>query len=220
MKSVVKKGKRQLSKFYCWLKRLLWENPYQNWFLLTLAVINILGSAYGYFWYRGQLSSTPLIWWPFTPDSPLATTLFALAMVLAVRKRGNSLLCLIATLAVIKYGMWAVALISDYWLSGAKIEPVELGLWLSHLGMMAEGFIFIRHLAVSCRHLLPTGMWLGLNDFVDYGLGMHPYLFSAGQSNLALITAVSLSLVAILYLGLAVKWSRRAGKWISGKNIY
>ena len=141
-------------------------------------------------------------------------------MIMAIRKRESSPLRLIAAIAVIKYGMWAVVLISDYWLSGAEVEVVEVGLWLSHLGMMAEGLIFIRHWPVSYGDLIPASGWLFLNDIVDYSLGMHPYLFSADQYNLALVIAVSLSLVAILYLGLAVNCLPKAGKCLTKKNIY
>ncbi|WP_406677608.1 DUF1405 domain-containing protein [Moorella sp. ACPs] len=187
-----------------WLKQLLWEAPYQNWFLVTLAVINLLGSIYGYYWYREQLASTPLIWWPFTPDSPLATTLFGLALIMACYRRESGLLRVVAAAAVIKYGLWAVVIISDYWLSGAPVTVVEAGLWLSHLGMMVEGFLFLRHWSVSSRQLALVVLWLGINDFVDYGLGMHPYLFSPGQESLALVTAITLSLALSFYLARAL----------------
>ncbi|MBC7325036.1 MAG: DUF1405 domain-containing protein [Moorella sp. (in: Bacteria)] len=186
------------------MKHLLWDDPYQGWFLLTLALINYLGSVYGYHWYREQLASTPLVWWPFTPDSPLATTLFALALTLAFYRRESPLLRLVAALATIKYGLWAVVLITDYWLATGQATAVEAGLWLSHLGMLAEGYLFLRHWPVSRCQLILLVLWLGLNDFVDYGLGMHPYLFTAGQESLALATAVSLSLALILYLARAI----------------
>jgi uncharacterized membrane protein YpjA len=191
-----------------WLKHLLWEAPYQNWFLITLAVVNLLGSIYGYYWYREQLASTPLIWWPFTPDSPLATTLFGLALLLALYRRESGLLRVVAAAAVIKYGLWAVVIISDYWLSGAPVTLVEAGLWLSHLGMMVEGFLFLRHWPVAPWQLALVVLWLGINDFVDYSLGMHPYLFSPGQESLALVTAAGLSLALSIYLAWIINWSR------------
>lgn len=175
-------------------KLLLLDNPFEKWFLLSLVFINLAGSLYGYYWYREQLASTPLIWWPFIPDSPLATTLFGLALLLSSWEREDSLLQIIAAAAVIKYGLWAMIIISDFWLAGNPITAVETGLWLSHLGMVIEGCIFLRHWSVYLRDLFPALLWLGLNDFVDYGLGKHPYLFAPGQERLALFTAVFLSL--------------------------
>ncbi|MDK2820448.1 MAG: hypothetical protein PWP31_413 [Clostridia bacterium] len=51
--------------------------------------INIIGTIYGYYWYKEQLINTPLIWCFFTPDSPLSTTLFALALIFTL-KSGES----------------------------------------------------------------------------------------------------------------------------------
>ncbi|WP_258360920.1 DUF1405 domain-containing protein [Moorella sulfitireducens] len=199
--------------FFRWLKHLLWEAPYQNLFLVTLAAVNLLGSLYGYYWYREQLAETPLIWWPVTPDSPLATTLFGLAMILAYCRRESGFLRAVAAAAVIKYGLWAVIIISDYWLSGAPVTVVETGLWLSHLGMTVEGFLFLRHWPVSISQFVLVVLWLGVNDFVDYRLGLHPYLFSPGQENLALVTAVVLSLaLSLWYLFRAINWPRRQEK--------
>ncbi|MGI6285829.1 DUF1405 domain-containing protein [Neomoorella humiferrea] len=177
-----------------WAKLLLWEDPFEKWFLLSLVFINLAGSLYGYYWYREQLAHTPVIWWPFIPDSPLATTLFGLAVLFNYWEREGNLLQIIAAAAVIKYGLWAMIIISDFWLAGAPVTAVEAGLWLSHLGMVIEGCIFLRHWPVYLRDLFPAFLWLGLNDFVDYWLGMHPYLFAPGQEGLALFTAVLLSL--------------------------
>jgi len=57
-----------------------------------------------------------------------------------------------------------------------------------------------------------VALWLAVNDIVDYGLGLHPYLFRPGQEDLALVTASAISLAAILYLALLIKWPARAGK--------
>ncbi|MDN5361247.1 MAG: hypothetical protein PWP70_294 [Moorella sp. (in: firmicutes)] len=204
--------------FYLWLRHLLWENPYQDWLLATLLMINLLGSIYGYYWYHEQLLATPWYWWPFTPDSPLATTLFTLALFLALGRRESGLLRLVAAIAVIKYGLWAMVIITDFWRAGAAVTPVEAGLWLSHLGMLVEGYLFLRHWPVVPWQLGVIAMWLIINDFVDYGVGLHPYLFLPGQEDLALVTAGAISLAAILYLVLRIKWPSRAGKRGTGNE--
>lgn len=205
-------ARHSLRFFYLRLRHLLWEDPYQDWFLATLVVINFLGSVYGYYWYYGQLLATPWFWWPFTPDSPLATTLFALALLLALWRRESGLLRLTAAVAVIKYGLWAMVIIADYWRSGAAVAPVEAGLWLSHLGMLVEGCLFLRHWPAAPWQFGLVALWLVLNDIVDYGLGLHPYLFQPGQEGLALYTATGISLATIIYLALAIKWSRQQEK--------
>ncbi|GFN22723.1 DUF1405 domain-containing protein [Thermanaeromonas sp. C210] len=181
-----------------WCRELLWENPHQPWFLKTLLGINFLGSLYGYYWYREQLAATPRIWWVFTPDSPLSTSLFTLALALALKGKENPFLRLLAAAGVIKYGLWAAVVITDYWLKGGPVEPLEAMLFLSHLGMALEGFIFVHHWPAGFRQVLGIGIWLGLNDYVDYALGWHPYLFRPDQEVLAAVTAVALSSLLIL----------------------
>lgn len=196
---------------FFWMRDLPWDNPYRPWFLKTLLVINFLGSLYGYYWYHEQLAATPWFWWVFTPDSPLSTTLFALVLALALIGRENNLLRLVAAASVIKYGLWACVVILDYWLQGAKVAPVEAMLFLSHLGMAAEGYLFLRHWSLTFREALLTGGWLLLNDYVDYVLGWHPYLFREDQVALAALTAVLLSGGFILYF---------LGRKITGEKEY
>jgi hypothetical protein len=45
-------------------------------------------------------------------------------------------------------------------------------------------------------------MWMLLNDLMDYGAGLHPYLFAEGQLYLALVSAVGLTLGISAALGL------------------
>ncbi|MGI9861369.1 DUF1405 domain-containing protein [Moorella naiadis] len=211
-------GQHFRQNFYFWLRHLLWEDPYQDWFLVTLLVINLLGSIYGYYWYHEQLLATPWFWWPFTPDSPLATTLFTLALFLALGRWESGLLRLVAAVAVMKYGLWAIVIITDFWRAGAAVTPVEAGLWLSHLGMLAEGYLFLRHWPAVPWQLGVIALWLIINDSVDYGLGLHPYLFRPDQEGLALVTATAISLAAILYLVWRIKWPSRAGKSAAGNE--
>lgn len=50
-------------------------------FLLLLFTINFLGTIYGYYWYRSQLSLTPDIFLVFVPDSPTASLFFTIVFV-------------------------------------------------------------------------------------------------------------------------------------------
>lgn len=178
-----------LKKMY----NILWHNPFANWFLVGLIIIDVLGSIYGYYWYRHQLAATPFKWWLFIPDSPLSTTLTAIALILILLNKRYSLFEWIAFTAIIKYGIWAVVIISHFGLTGGYIEPEIWMLWLSHLGMAAQGFIFLRHVRVTAWEIGLGALWMLFNDFLDYGLGLHPYLYASYQWQTALYTALGLT---------------------------
>lgn len=187
---------------------ILWLNPMKPWFLITLIIINILGSVYGYYWYRYQLAATPKYLWFFVPDSPLSTTLTAIALIFILVKKRNSLFEWLAFTAVIKYGIWAVVIISHFGLTGGVIEPEIWMLWFSHLGMALEGIIFLRQVKVSWREVALGGAWMLFNDVVDYVLGIYPYLYASYQWLTALLTAVGLSLILSLHrVILSLRWS-------------
>ena len=92
----------------------------QRRFLLLLFVINLLGTLYGYYWYRYQLAQTPLPYLPFVPDSPTASLFFTIVLWLYLRRRNNPYIEAFAAVTLFKYGIWAVAAIfAGAWL----LEP-------------------------------------------------------------------------------------------------
>lgn len=149
--------------------------------LKALLAVNMLGSVYGYYWYREQLHNTPLQYWIFTPDSPLATTLFALTIFFMLRKRRVFFLFFLSFAALIKYGLWAVFVNTHYWVIAGEIHWVEVMLWLSHLGMAAEGIIYLLLSPPSFLEWGTVGLWLIFNDYVDYVWDLHPYLYLESQ---------------------------------------
>lgn len=179
------------------MRELLWDNPFRKWFMVCLILIDFLGSLYGYYWYRYQLAENPVYLWLFIPDSPLSTTLTGLALFLLLLGKDWPLLQLIAYTAVIKYGLWAVVLISHFGLMGGQVTAEMWMLWFSHWGMAAEGFIFLRHLRFKTWQWWVTAAWMLFNDWVDYGGGLHPYLYAPDQWRVALIAAVALSVILL-----------------------
>lgn len=175
------------------LWRDFWRDPWQPRFTITLVYINVLGSVYGYYWYHEQLAATSFHLWLFVSDSPLSSTLFVLALLI----RGNSplrrLFQLVAFTAAIKYGIWAIVIITHYWAVYGNAGYTEVMLWVSHLGLAAEGIIFLKTLQFERVIGYITGAWMILNDIMDYYAGLHPYLFASGQELTALITALSLT---------------------------
>jgi len=175
------------------LWRDFWRDPWQARFTVPLVVINALGSGFGYYWYHEQLAATPFYNWLFVPDSPLASTLVTLALLMRGDTALKRLFQTVAFTAAIKYGIWAMVIITQYWGMGGPVGIVELALWFSHLGMAVEGGIFLKNLQLDRTTVTVTGIWMLLNDFMDYVAGLHPYLFAQGQEFLAVAAALALS---------------------------
>lgn len=55
--------------------------------LLFLLVVNILGTIYGFIWYGDQLKETAPIFWPFVPDSPMASLFFVFVLIAFLIKK-------------------------------------------------------------------------------------------------------------------------------------
>jgi uncharacterized membrane protein YpjA len=150
-------------------------------FLWALFFVNFLGSVYGFWWYRNQLAETEVVWWPFIPDSPTASSLFTLALLAWIMKRTHPLLEALAAVTLFKYGIWAVVMI--FW--GGWLEPAPLMealnwqhwmLIVSHLGMALEAVLFMHMTSFAWKHLLWVAAWTLTNDALDYGLDIHPWL--------------------------------------------
>jgi len=186
------------------LWRDFWQNPQQGRYIVPLLCINVPGSIYGFYWYRVQLAATPVYYWPLVPDSPLSSSLFVLALLLSLFGFQGTPLQVLACSVSIKYGLWAVVMISQYWASGGGLEATEAMLWISHLGMAVEGAVFLRVYRFGRRGVLVAVVWMLLNDLMDYGVGLHPYLFMEGQYTAAMLTAFAFT--ALLAFAL---WMRR-----------
>lgn len=186
------------------IRKLLMIDSFERFFLITLLVVNILGSIYGYYWYGDQLASTPVLWWLFVPDSPLSTSLFSVSLVFFLFHKTLKFVPLLALGSLIKYGLWAVVINMDLLVAGEGFSWLNLMLSLSHLGMAGEGIIFLRQIKFSVEEIFLLSVWFICQDYVDYVIGLHPFLFSERQFSLAQSLAVILS-VSIIVLVVAVK---------------
>lgn len=188
-----------------WVGRLWGEfvnDPWQPKFVIPLVIINFLGLLYGFYWYRNQLAVTPFYLWPLVADSPVSVVFFTAALIFQLAGRRNVFLTVLGSASVIKYGIWAAAVIGHFWLLRGGIDFVVFMIMVSHLGMALEGVIYLRRVACTVFAAAAAFAWLLLNDAVDYLGGIHPYLYFSGQFDFAMYAALALTfLVTVLIKG-------------------
>ncbi|WP_254538791.1 DUF1405 domain-containing protein [Halomarina litorea] len=187
--------------------------------------INLAGTAFGFWYYRSQLAQTPLVMWPFVPDSPIATLFVALS--LAAWKLGYDVewLHMLAFFGNIKLGLWTPFV--QFVLNGpGGIEPwLYWFLIVSHLAMSLQSFLIYRYAEFSVGAVAVATVWYGFNDLVDYftplvGEYNHTFLraelvngaldHSLGAHDLAAAAAVTLTLAAT-FLALATRVKKLEG---------
>lgn len=169
-------------------------------FLTGLFLINIIGSLYGYYWYREQLASTNTFLLLFVPDSPLSTTLFAFAIFLKIRKKDIVILPLLASAFLVKYGLWAVAINLHLLFIGEGFTWINFMLAASHFGMAVEGVIYYPFRGITFWEISLVSAILIFQDFMDYVIGLHPYLFRPVQYAFALHAALILTGLVIGFI--------------------
>lgn len=136
--------------------------------LPLIVLVNLVGTAFGFWYYRFQLADTPLYAWPLVPDSPVATLFIGLSLA-AYRLDWNAdWLHSLAFFGCLKLGFWTpfVQLVvngqGDLWWA------MYWFLVLSHLAMTLEAFVIHRYATFSVRAVLVAVVWYGFNDLVDY----------------------------------------------------
>lgn len=144
--------------------------------LSCLLIINILGTVYGYYWYRNQLEQTPFYFLPFVPDSPTASLFFVFVLWAFLYKKSIPLLEAFAAVTLIKYGLWAVAMNIAAGLVGDPLNWQNYMLIFSHAGMALQAIIYCPYFRIKRSHLLIVASWTILNDFIDYYYMMHPWV--------------------------------------------
>jgi uncharacterized membrane protein YpjA len=160
-------------------------------------VANVLGAVIGgVFWYGPQIAAAPIWAYPFIPDCPLAALVASIALI-AIRagKRWPFFNALVA-FGCVKYGLWTLAFWLRHWLAGGAIEPVSLGLFVTHMGLIAEGLLIAFYaLPISLPKRLVVVGWYMLSIFVDYGQHFHPPLTAFVPVEYVFWVATSLTVV-------------------------
>jgi uncharacterized membrane protein YpjA len=154
--------------------------------LVPLVVLaNLAGTAFGFWYYRGQFAVEPMVAWPLVPDSPLATLFVALAFGAWYLGYANEYLTVLAFFGCLKLGAWTPYVLAVFFepfiattQAPPQVVPV-LGeplatyamygfLFTSHLAMVAEAFVLHRIGDFPIRAVFVALVWYGGNDVVDY----------------------------------------------------
>ena len=166
---------------------------------LAIALVNLVGIAYGFWYYRTQFAVTPAWLWWLVPDSPLAVLFAEAALVAHWLGRKPGVLDALAVIGNVQVGLWTCYVLLAYEGSFHTLDfaqgegPVTLNtvLWLGHLGMAVLALVFLWGLrerarleprAVAWAVGIATAYYL-LQDVVDYwgpdfrgvGCGMRPH---------------------------------------------
>jgi len=133
-----------------------------------IVIINLAGTAFGFWYYRFQLAQTSFVMWPFVPDSPAATLFVALSLAAWKLDYDIEWLHMLAFFGNIKLGLWTPFV--QLFLNG----PGGIAPWLywflvvSHLAMSLQSFLIYRYAEFSVSAVAVATVWYGLNDIVDY----------------------------------------------------
>ncbi|WP_026023058.1 DUF1405 domain-containing protein [Paenisporosarcina sp. TG20] len=143
-------------------------------FMWTLLIVNILGTIYGYYWYRFQLEITDPLFLIFVPDSPTASLFFSIALFGWLIGKNFKLIEALALITLVKYGLWAVVM--NIW-TDFVAGPIGFVGWMlvvSHFSMAIQALLYIPKYKFRWIHLLIAAIWTLHNDVIDYVFGQMP----------------------------------------------
>ncbi|GAB6861656.1 DUF1405 domain-containing protein [Haloplanus litoreus] len=138
----------------------------------AVVVTNLVGTAFGFWYYRFQFAAEPLVAWPLVPDSPVATFFIALSLALWKLGRSNEVVNALAFFGCWKLGLWTPFVLVAFADGFLATTPVPMYIFLlgSHLMMVVEAFVIHRYSDFPVGAVAVAVAWYGLNDLVDYFL--------------------------------------------------
>lgn len=139
-------------------------------FVWVIVAINLVGTAFGFWYYRFQFERIPVEMWAFVPDSPGATLLIALALASWAIGRSSDTLATLAFFGNIKLGLWtpyALAVFYPQFL--ANTGPAMYAfLFVSHLGMVVQAFVLHRMTDFPLKAVAIAIAWYTVDLLMDY----------------------------------------------------
>lgn len=139
-------------------------------YVWVIVAINLVGTAFGFWYYTAQLSRTPMEMWIFVPDSPVATLLIALALAAWALGRANDYLTAMAFIGNIKLGLWtpySLVIYADAFLEFTP-TPMYAFLIVSHLGMVIQAFVLHRITDFPVKAIGIATVWYTVDLLMDY----------------------------------------------------
>ncbi|SFS44406.1 DUF1405 domain-containing protein [Halostagnicola kamekurae] len=135
----------------------------------VVVAINLLGTAFGFWYYSGQFAETAAIMWPWVPDSPLATLFIALAIACWKLGREQAWLTALAFVGNIVLGLWTpftLLVFADAY-AGLHWAMYNFLFW-SHLAMVVQALVLYRITDFPLYAVAVAAIWYGSNLVVDY----------------------------------------------------
>ncbi|MFS0781402.1 DUF1405 domain-containing protein [Bacillus sp. 1P06AnD] len=142
------------------------------WLLL---VINIVGTVYGYYWYKDQLAFSKGIFMPFIPDSPTACLFFVLVLIAFLLGRNWGLFEALALSSLFKYGVWAVIMNLLMLKVTGSLHWMNYMLMFSHLAMAIQGLLYAPFYRIKPWHLVVAAIFTVHNEMIDYVFQQMPW---------------------------------------------
>ena len=153
----------------------LWYLMNHRAFLSLLLVVNLFGTIYGYYWYKGQLAATDPIYYIFVPDSPTASLFFCFAIIGWLLGKNYKLMEVLALITLIKYGLWAVVM---NLLTLAETGELGAAGWMlvaSHFLMAVQAVLYLPKYRFKMWHVMVGAIWTLHNDVIVYLFGQMPF---------------------------------------------
>lgn len=153
--------------------RIWWILSHKS-FLWLLLFVNIIGTVFGYDWYKWQLAITEPKFWLFVPDSPTASLFFCFALIGWLINRNFKLMEALALVTLVKYGLWAVVMNLLTLMETGSIGWMGWMLVVSHFAMAVQAVLYIPLYRFTIGHLVIAAIWTLHNDVIDYVFGQMP----------------------------------------------
>ncbi|HTY90961.1 MAG TPA: DUF1405 domain-containing protein [Methanocella sp.] len=139
--------------------------------LALIILINVIGSAFGFYYYWDQLMMTPWYYWLFVPDCPLYTFFMIFALLFIAMGKPNDTFNVITAVGLAMYGAWTMFVLIYF--GEVYFAPenalMSSALWISHCGMALESIFLLPYIKKAGIFSWMTACaWFLLQDFMDY----------------------------------------------------
>lgn len=190
-------GGEKMTAFYYLLK--------SKSFLWMMLVVNVLGTIYGYYWYREQLQAAPLKFVLFIPDSPTACLFFVVVLIYFLRGKNNGLFESLAVVSLFKYGFWAIGMNIFFLVYNGYLPWTGYMLMASHFAMAMQGLVYAPFYRIKIWHIVVTALFTVHNEIIDYVYNMMPTYGTLNQFYQPIgyvtfwLSVLSIGIVYIIY---------------------